>query len=1287
MDRVVDRAPLVVVVVDHRLRIREAPPVGAPSLGRSRDHLVGRSWGEVFGCAPAHEPSGCGSSGFCQDCPVKRMVGAAVEHRSVALNVTWSFEPSQSPTTERPRYLLCVMPLEQGEGGKVLVSALDLSGRPQECKEAGPGEPGARGMPSRCAERSAAHPERGWRHEAMRRFADKLPAATYRLESEEPFRLLEMDGSLARALGWVGNGAESIRRTFTDTVHAEDVARVRHALSHAATTGEPYVLSYRVIAFDGTTLQVEDWGGLEPDADGRCLQGMLFDVSETHRRSRLQRVERELAAAISKATSFNVVLDRALQAALEAADGDCAGIYRVESTGGLHLLRAWGFSEAFQASVRRFEAGSLPLHFVETTESFALDENELVEALGEVATEEGVTSAVGVPILQNNSVVGWFVVGSHSRRCFGAPAVEPLQSLAGHFGSALAAWSTRQEYQHVLRTSLDGLLIVAHSGELLEANEAYCQLTGWSREELSKRRFQELDASPDVEGHLAAMTSEVGATYESQHRCKAGDLVDVEVTGRSAPVRGGSLVIVVRDITARIRSDHQLQLLSSVVEQSAEGVMICDPEVRIEYVNRRLTGMTGYSESQLIGRSPNILMVKHLPNADYSSIVRAISMATEWHGETPIGTSDGRVVWTQTSVTPLRDDSGAIRHFVAKLEDVTEQRADHEAMMISEHRLAAALDGAREGLWDWNLDSGEVHLSASWGAIVGLEPSELGTSSQWLFSLIHPEDLDRVHAETDAVASGKLERLDVRYRLRHKNGQYVNVLSRARVSRLGKLATLHMIGTFVDLSEDERIQRQLIEARNQAEAANRAKTAFLSNITHEIRTPMNAILGYAQLLQRERGLSARQRGFVETIVRSGDHLIHIVNSVLAMSQIEAGRAQVSPRPFDWHALLADVDKMFREKAVAKNLRFEVCVDPSVPRHIVSDEVKLRQILINLVGNAIKYTDAGRVELRVRSKPAADGPASHEVVVSDTGIGMARQDLDRVFIPFERVQGWESRAVEGTGLGLPISKEYATLLGGELTMDSWPGMGTAVTFHFPAQPAGDGVVPGKLTPLVEHRLMKLKPELAGTRVLVADDTPSNRELLAGMLRALGFAVLEAPDGRDAIRLFREHTPAVVLLDRKMPGLDGYATMREIRGMVGGGHARILIVSAFAMHEDRLEAKAQRADGFIGKPILESQLISELETVAGLSFVDGGRPSSRSSTSLRAQVAPSGAPDTISPDKASELLRAAEAADADRLVELVGSLGSGQEHVQEVIMQALENYDYDAVISWLERRSRK
>ena len=385
---------------------------------------------------------------------------------------------------------------------------------------------------------------------------------------------------------------------------------------------------------------------------------------------------------------------------------------------------------------------------------------------------------------------------------------------------------------------------------------------------------------------------------------------------------------------------------------------------------------------------------------------------------------------------------------------------------------------------------------------------------------------------------------------------------------------------------------QLRESEQRALAASRAKSAFLANMSHELRTPLNGILGFAQLLARRKNRDAEDKQGLGVIVNSGEHLLGLINNVLSLSKIEAGRISLEETHFDLRSVVRDVENVLRFRAEEKHLRFVTEIDEQLPQIVAGDEVRLRQILLNLVGNAVKFTEKGGVTLRVSWH---DGRARFDVV--DTGPGISAEELPALFEPFVQSESGQ-RSKEGTGLGLALSRNLARLMNGDITVESTPGVGSKfrVEVSLPeaaAKPAAD-----------DRIVVGLAPGQEPPRILVVDDTKINRVVLVTLLSQTGFVVREATNGEEALAAWRAWHPHLIWMDKRMTGIDGLEVTRRIRAeekLSGAKPTPIIALSASALDHERSEIFAAGCDDFVAKPFREKTIFTKLQEHLGVQYI--------------------------------------------------------------------------------------
>jgi two-component system sensor histidine kinase/response regulator len=521
-----------------------------------------------------------------------------------------------------------------------------------------------------------------------------------------------------------------------------------------------------------------------------------------------------------------------------------------------------------------------------------------------------------------------------------------------------------------------------------------------------------------------------------------------------------------------------------------------------------------------------------------------------------------------------------------------------------------------------NTDGYFLRLNPVWETILGHSREEL--MERRFLDFVHPDDLDKTREAVSTLASQqKLLLFENRYRC--KDGTYrwlewSSVPAGKLIYAAARDVTDHKLAEEELRRHQEHLEEVVHErtadltvARDQAEAANRAKSEFLSNMSHELRTPLNSILGIAQLMERDAGFPHAYRDTLKILSRSGAHLLELINDVLELSKVEAGKMTSNTAGFDLQSFLGDMEEMIRLRADEKGLNLLFDYQPHLPRYIETDVRKLRQILMNLLGNAIKYTDHGEVTLRVGFKEGMDRVpwatplySGHlEFEIEDTGIGIALEDKERIFEPFVQVNPGRTTG-EGTGLGLTLSRVYVELLGGELTLRSQLGRGSTFAFHLPVKLAEGAAIH---TQESDRQVIGLIPGHPAYRVLVVDDSVENRLVLRRLLEQVGFDVLEAASGQEGLELYERSQPHLIWMDLRMPGMDGNEVARRIRekesgrqdGEDKGIHIPIIALTAGVMGDERLSSHSEVFDGWVYKPFREAEIFEMLERHLGVQFV--------------------------------------------------------------------------------------
>ncbi len=479
-----------------------------------------------------------------------------------------------------------------------------------------------------------------------------------------------------------------------------------------------------------------------------------------------------------------------------------------------------------------------------------------------------------------------------------------------------------------------------------------------------------------------------------------------------------------------------------------------------------------------------------------------------------------------------------------------------------------------------------------------------------------------------------------------------------------------------EIGERKRVENALLKAKEEAEIANQAKSDFLSNMSHELRTPLNGVIGYTQILQRDSTLSSSQQHAIETISQSGNHLLALINDILDIARIEARRLELQPTAFQLNPFLDNIVRIISERAEQKNLAFRFETAGALPNGTLADETRLRQVLLNLLGNAVKFTPAGGVTLRVTQLPqetAVTKLAQLRFEVIDTGIGIIPADQQKIFEPFEQLHSRQKNSQGGTGLGLAISQKLVQAMGSQIHLQSSPNTGSRFWFDLLLPVAND------INPTQQPE----KPRVIGYQgerrtILVADDVEQNRSLLLNLLQPLGFTTLVASSGHEAIAQVQQQHPDIVLMDLVMPELNGWEATKAIRAF--DEQCIIIAVSADAFEQQKIEAIRHGCNAFLSKPVMVDTLLDMLAAYGNFEWV------------YETAVSPSAPSESIIPPPAAEVEAIYQMALMGNLIGIQTAIEEGDKQngrfspFYHHVIQLAEAFEEEALISFLETMSQ-
>jgi signal transduction histidine kinase/FixJ family two-component response regulator len=467
---------------------------------------------------------------------------------------------------------------------------------------------------------------------------------------------------------------------------------------------------------------------------------------------------------------------------------------------------------------------------------------------------------------------------------------------------------------------------------------------------------------------------------------------------------------------------------------------------------------------------------------------------------------------------------------------------------------------------------------------------------------------------------------------------------------------------------------ELEQAKNSAESANRSKSEFLANMSHELRTPLNAILGFSQLMNRELSLTPEQKENLGIINRSGEHLLSLINDVLDLAKIESGKTTLYATDFDLAELLELVEEMLALKAESKGLQLIIERNPKLPRYIHTDDKKLRQVLINLLGNAIKFTHQGSVTLRVRRE---DNEQTNNLItfeIEDTGAGIAPEEIDSLFQVFTQTEAGR-QSQEGTGLGLPISKKFVELMGGKITVSSQLGKGTSFKFDIQAQEAEAIQITGQKS---TQRVIGLQPQQQEYRILVVDDRPENRQLLLKLLQPIGFQVQAAANGQEAVTIWQAWQPHLIWMDMRMPMMNGYEATQKIKAHLQGQATVIIALTASTLEEEKAVVLSAGCDDFVRKPFREEVIFAKMAQYLGVQYLYEQYDSQEVTPENLAELTSEAL--AMMPDGwLEELAEAASMIDEGLIGELLARIPPEQQILAQAIQLEVANFDFEHLMN--------
>ncbi|TVQ55897.1 MAG: PAS domain S-box protein, partial [Spirulina sp. DLM2.Bin59] len=785
-----------------------------------------------------------------------------------------------------------------------------------------------------------------------------------------------------------------------------------------------------------------------------------------------------------------------------------------------------------------------------------------------------------------------------------------------------------------------------------------------SDEELVTKTVTDLLPPAIAQRHLNAIHAalETQTVQQFEQEFTVGDRVQYEEV-RVIPYRKDRALLIIRDISDRKQAELALQ----ESEAKTRAIIEALPDLLIRM---RQDGFclevhcAPYFESikpaaEMVGRNLREILPPTAAERQLATAQQALTTGEMQHYEYPLEFGDKKL-WREVRIVPLRQDEVLI-----VVRDLTERKNAEEALRRSEATNRALLQAIPDILIQINRQGERLNIFAH-DVNALYKPDSVMIGGNIRDTLPPKVAAQRLQLVAQALDTGEVQSyeytLAIQGELRYQEARIVPVLDDQ---------TLVIVR---DVTQQKQVELELKQAKEAAEAANVAKSSFLANMSHELRTPLNAILGFAQVMERDGNLDPQNFINLQTILRSGDHLLALINDILDLSKIEAGRLTVDIQPIDLPNLVDSVHGLLYQRAISKGITFTVELASDIPPFVLTDGGKVRQILVNLVGNAIKFTDQGGVTLRVARQAAINSPDGIQFCVEDTGIGIDLVDQERIFEAFEQTQAGTMNP-DGTGLGLTITQRFVELLQGTITLTSTPNQGSIFCVVLP-------MMATELAPVemleMNQRVVGLAPGQPAVKVLVADDHEANRLFLVQLLTLVGFEVVEATTGGEAIAQWQSQHPDVILMDLQMPEIDGFAATRQIRDQESATttYTPIIALTASVFPQDRNEAIEAGCDQFLSKPCPEWELFQKLADVLALTYEyeitapDIATPPPKTLTMADLEAMPR--------DWIEALYQAAILCYDTQVNQLIAEIPPEQANLQKILQYHNDNFDMEPII---------
>jgi len=799
---------------------------------------------------------------------------------------------------------------------------------------------------------------------------------------------------------------------------------------------------------------------------------------------------------------------------------------------------------------------------------------------------------------------------------------------------------SEKKFKELLSSAPDGMIIINKEGYIEMVNIQAEKIFEYSADELIGKKIETLIPARFY-NHVKYRTDYVkdphtrkmGGTAELVGKKKNGEEFPTEISLSPIHTADGLLIAsAIRDITERKEIELELRKLALVARYTNNSVIITDAVGRIEWVNEAFERITEYKLSEIKGQTAGqFLQGENTSEEAKQSLRDAIKNKEALKVEIINYKKSGKAYWQFLNIQPISGDTDNDLKFIGlgidisdlkykedevrKLNNELEERVkdrtsklekasaailkNREELRKSNIRLESAFSSGGYAWWELDYTTGQMDSSSFRYEMLGYQKNDIEQTFEWWSNLINPEDKDRVRQNFNDFASGKSDSYDVNFRMRCKNGSYTWINAKAKiVSTTSDNKPLKIIGTVQDISLIKKAEQEIINAKNAAENSNKAKSEFLANMSHEIRTPMNAIIGFSEQLSnsiKER----KQLSQINSIRSSGKNLLRIINDILDLSKIEAGKLNIDPSPISLMMVTSEIKAMFEQKVEEKGIDLQIHLSSELPETILLDEVRIRQILFNLIGNAVKFTDKGHVILSIDCEKCdtKNNKINLTILVKDSGIGIPPEQQQLIFDPFNQKTGQSVVKYGGTGLGLSITKKLVEKMGGNISVESEIGVGS--TFKVVLK----NVSVLDITLDFDKKAFDTsKVVFEEAKVLIVDDNTNNRKLIVDLLDESNLIIFQAENGEEAVTIAREQIPDLILMDLRMPIMNGYQAAEILAKDERTSSIPIMALTASIKNLDDKDKLLKLFNEYILKPLDIEVFFQKIEKYLKYRIID-------------------------------------------------------------------------------------